>query len=64
MQKLQKSMSFFSLCFQVLMLLVSKNFVKVFHISHILLQFAAMFYAEVVGFSELQHEEGSFEVEV
>lgn len=46
------------------MLLVSKSFVRVFHISHILLQFAAMFYAEVVGFSELQHEEGSFEVEV
>lgn len=64
MQKIQKSMSFFFLCFQVLMLLVSKSFVRVFHISHILLQFAAMFYAEVVGFSELQHEEGSFEVEV
>lgn len=64
MQKIQKSMSFFFLCFQVLMLLVSKSFVRVFHISHILLQFAAMFYAEVGGFSELQHEEGSFEVEV
>lgn len=33
------------------MMLASRSFVKSFHISHIILQFAAMFYAEEAGWS-------------
>lgn len=49
-------------------MLASRSFFQIFHVSHIILQFAAMFYAEEAGwgwsFIGLQCEEGSLGIEV